>query len=59
LHRQVAGRECWVTDIIEGDYCFEEGKYRKAQECYQRILKNHPQNPWVYLRMKKLKEVIS
>jgi radical SAM superfamily enzyme YgiQ (UPF0313 family) len=59
LHRQVAGRECWVTDIIEGDYCFEEGKYRKAQECYQRILKNHPQNPWGSLRMKKLKEVLS
>ena len=57
LHRQVAGTKCWVTDILEGDYNFEERKYKKAQECYQRILKNHPQNPWEYLRMKKLKKV--
>jgi radical SAM superfamily enzyme YgiQ (UPF0313 family) len=59
LHRQVAGTECWVTDILEGDYNFEEGKYKKAQECYQRIRNNHPQNPWGYLRMKKMKEVLS
>jgi radical SAM superfamily enzyme YgiQ (UPF0313 family) len=59
LHRQVAGRVCWVTDILEGDYNFEEGKYKKAQECYQRILNNHPQNPWGSLRMKKLQKILS
>ena len=59
LHRQVTGAECWVNDILEGDYHFEEGKQQKAQKCYQRILKNQPQNPWGPLRMKKLKNYMN
>ena len=59
LHRQVAGTECWVTDILEGDYQFEKERYREAKKSYQRIINNHPQNPWGYLRMKKLKKVFS
>jgi radical SAM superfamily enzyme YgiQ (UPF0313 family) len=59
LHRTVTGDECWVTDILEGDYHLEEGQYNKAQECYQRIINNHPQNPWGHLRMKRLQDVFT
>jgi radical SAM superfamily enzyme YgiQ (UPF0313 family) len=56
-HRLVAGADCWVTDLLEGDFYVEEGNYRRARECYQRIIENHPHNPWGYLRMKKLKKI--
>jgi hypothetical protein len=59
VHRTVTGDECWVTDILEGDYHFEEGQYKKAQECYQRIINNHPQNQWGHLRMKRLQDVFT
>jgi radical SAM superfamily enzyme YgiQ (UPF0313 family) len=59
LHRQVSGTECWVTDILQGDYYFAEKQYKKAQECYQHIINNYPQNPWGHLRIKELKKVFS
>ncbi len=57
VHRRVAGADCWVTDVLEGDYYLEEKNYRRAQACYQRILENYPNNPWGFLRMKKLKKI--
>jgi hypothetical protein len=58
VHRQVAEADCWVTDILEGDNHFAEGNYKKAQECYQRVLDSYQQNPWGLLKMKELKKVL-
>lgn len=56
-HRLVVGVDCWVTDLLEGDFYVEEGNYRRARECYLNIIKSHPHNPWGYLRMKELNKI--
>ena len=55
LHRQVAGENCWVTDILEGDYYRTIKRYRKAEECYRRVIEQYPRSPWGHLRMDTLK----
>lgn len=53
-HRNVMGKDCWVTDILEGDYWLDEEHYENASRLYQKVIKGYPQNPWGYLRMGKL-----
>ncbi len=53
-HRQVVGEECWVTDILEGDYYLDEERYDDAVRCYGRVMSRYPRNPWGFLRMGKL-----
>jgi tetratricopeptide (TPR) repeat protein len=52
-HRKHTG-ECWVTDLLEGDYYFDEEKERSAEQCYLSLVSKYPLNPWGYLRMGKL-----
>lgn len=54
-HRKATGGDCWVTDILEGDYYLDEEDYPSAELCYLRVIKKTPDNPWGYLRMGKLK----
>jgi anaerobic magnesium-protoporphyrin IX monomethyl ester cyclase len=54
-HRQVVGDDCWVTDIMEGDYYLMRRRYRNAEECYRRVIEKYPRNPWGHLRMDTLK----
>lgn len=54
-HREVAGGDCWVTDILEGDYYFNRKQHRNAERCYRRVITEYPQNPWGHLRMENLK----
>jgi hypothetical protein len=56
-HREVAGEDCWVTDILEGDYYLQREKFRKAAFYYQRVIDWHPQNPWGFSRMARLKKI--
>jgi radical SAM superfamily enzyme YgiQ (UPF0313 family) len=53
-HRQVVGDDCWVTDIMEGDWYLTIRRYRNAEECYRRVITKYPQNPWGHLRMDTL-----
>jgi radical SAM superfamily enzyme YgiQ (UPF0313 family) len=52
-HRSVAGEDCWVTDILEGDWHRHGGRLDRALGCYGRVLELHPRNVWGYLRMGK------
>ncbi len=52
-HRRVTGGDCWVTDILEGDYYLDEERHDRALECYRAAAGRHPQNPWPFLRMGK------
>lgn len=54
-HRKYMGAECWVTDILEGDYYLDEELYDEAERCYLAVTASHPANPWGFLRMGKLK----
>ena len=53
-HRGVVGDECWVTDILEGDYYLDEELFGDAEACYQRVVSRLPENPWGFFRMGKL-----
>jgi anaerobic magnesium-protoporphyrin IX monomethyl ester cyclase len=55
FHRKITGDDCWVTDILEGDYYLDEEKHSEAETCYSRVIKRYPANLWGYLRMGKLK----
>jgi radical SAM superfamily enzyme YgiQ (UPF0313 family) len=55
-HRQMVGDDCWVTDILEGDYYFNNNRYSDAKRCYQRVTDRYPQNPWGFLRMAGLQQ---
>jgi radical SAM superfamily enzyme YgiQ (UPF0313 family) len=52
-HRRVTGEDCWVTDILEGDYHLDEGSFGRALELYKTAARRHPRNPWPFLRMGK------
>lgn len=52
-HRGVAGDDCWVTDILEGDYSLDGEDHASAEKCYRRVMERHPENCWGYLRMGK------
>ena len=54
-HRQVVGDDCWVTDILEGDYYCENKHYAQAEKIYRRVISRYQHNPWGYLRMASLK----
>jgi len=54
LHRRVAGRECWVTRILEGDYYLDEERYEEARRCYAAVTGAFPRNQWGFLRTGKL-----
>lgn len=54
-HRRFMGPECWVTDILEGDFYLDEEHYEDAERCYLSVTTAYPANPWGYLRMGKLK----
>lgn len=52
-HRKVTGKDCWVTDILEGDYYMDEDRFADAESRYVRVIAAHPRNLWGYLRMGK------
>jgi len=52
-HRAVTGADCWVTDILEGDYYLDGENHGGAERCYERVTGNFPDNPWGHLRMGK------
>lgn len=54
-HRRVMGKNCWVTDILEGDYWLDEERYDEAARCYLKVTRVYPSNPWGFLRLGKLK----
>ncbi len=54
-HRELVGEECWVTDILEGDYYLDEEMFDDAEECYGGTISRVPENPWGFFRMGKLK----
>ncbi len=53
-HRKVAGDDCWITDLMEGDYSFSMDNYDGAESAYGRIMDKHPGNIWGYYRMGRL-----
>lgn len=53
-HKKNNGNDCWVTDILEGDYFLDIDNFFKAEDCYKRIVKKHPLNYWGYLRIAKV-----
>lgn len=52
-HRKVAG-DCWVTDILEGDYYLDNEMYPEASHIYAKVINAMPENPWGYMRYGKL-----
>lgn len=52
-HRKADGG-CWITDIMEGDYWFDESRYAEAENMYLRVRKNHPDNIWPVMRLGRL-----
>lgn len=53
-HKRVCGEGSWVTDILEGDYFYDEENFRLAEKSYSRVVRKLPANPWGHLRMGKL-----
>lgn len=53
MHRKVTG-DCWVTDILEGDYYLDNEMYPEAAHVYSRVVNAIPQNPWGYMRYGRL-----
>jgi anaerobic magnesium-protoporphyrin IX monomethyl ester cyclase len=53
-HREVTGEDCWVTDIMEGDYFFSIENFRGAESAYKRVVENYPDNIWGHYRMGRL-----
>jgi anaerobic magnesium-protoporphyrin IX monomethyl ester cyclase len=53
IHRKNIS-ECWVTDILEGDYYLDEERDRMAEQCYMSVVQKFPLNPWGHLRLGKL-----
>ncbi|MFW5808500.1 MAG: tetratricopeptide repeat protein [Spirochaetota bacterium] len=54
-HRRYNHKKCWVTDILEGDYYYDEEQYDQADRFYRKVITAYPNNPWGYLRMGKVK----
>jgi radical SAM superfamily enzyme YgiQ (UPF0313 family) len=54
-HRSVSGADCWITDIMEGDYYRIRKQFRSAERCYRRVIENHPENLWGRFRLEKIK----
>lgn len=54
LHHRIAGRDCWVTSILEGDYYLDEERYEDARRRYAAVTGAFPRNQWGFLRTGKL-----
>ncbi len=52
-HRK-AGADCWITDIMEGDYWYDEKNFYEAERLYLRVKKGHPENIWPVMRLGRL-----
>jgi anaerobic magnesium-protoporphyrin IX monomethyl ester cyclase len=50
VHRKTSGEDCWMTDLLEGDFYVESGDIRQALALYRRIINRHPENSWGYLK---------
>ncbi len=53
-HRREAAGDCWVTDILEGDYWLDQEEYVKSGSLYRSVTRQHPHNAWGYMRLGKL-----
>lgn len=53
-HRKAVGENCWVTDIMEGDYYFNNENYKRSETVYMRIVDNYPKNIWGHYRLGRL-----
>lgn len=51
-HRKKDGG-LWITNIMEGDYYFDEGDMSSACNFYDMVIKEHPENIWGYMRVGK------
>jgi anaerobic magnesium-protoporphyrin IX monomethyl ester cyclase len=49
-HRKTVGEDCWMTDLLEGDFYLESGEIEQAITMYKKIISRHPNNIWGYLR---------
>ena len=49
-HRKISGGNCWMTDVLEGDFYLESGDISQAAALYKKIIARHPQNSWGYLK---------
>ncbi len=54
-HRKNNLHDCWVTDILEGDYYLDDEQFSYADRSYRRVITDMQKNPWGYLRLGKLK----
>lgn len=49
-HKKAENGGFWLTDILEGDYFFENGDSKKAALLYKKVINNFPDNIWGYLK---------
>ena len=49
-HRRTAGADCWMTDLLEGDFQLESGDLKQAVTLYKRVIDRYPGNIWGYLK---------
>ncbi|MCE5265040.1 MAG: cobalamin-dependent protein [Deltaproteobacteria bacterium] len=49
-HRKAAGEDCWMTDLLEGDFYLDSGEIERAVATYKRVISRHPENIWGYLK---------
>ena len=52
-HHEAMGPDCWVTDILEGDYFLDEEFFDEAEDAYRQVMEKYPENIWGYIRMGK------
>ena len=57
-HRKLMGENCWVTDILEGDFCLDEDLIDDAYYLYNKVVSKYPHNVWGYMRVGKLNFMI-
>jgi anaerobic magnesium-protoporphyrin IX monomethyl ester cyclase len=57
-HRRINLKGTWVTDVLEGDYYFDEEHYDLSDRIYRRVITAYPGNAWGYLRMGKVKFMV-
>ena len=56
-HRAKIG-ECWITDVMEGDFLRNAGDLTQASNMYTAMIDKNPENIWAYLRMGSLFELV-
>jgi len=50
IHRKSENGGFWITDILEGDYHFDNGDAKKAVLLYKSVINKYPENIWGYLK---------